>query len=164
MKAESASLPKGADLLIIAPPGEANQQAVVLILNAEAMADGLPTIGKRQRVFVRVGKINHGRAEDRPVTAEQNPRCQPQLFLVAQVLDRGVDVSIEPQIPYLRVRLLRSDREVDLVTADGEIALVDSVPMGDVDETAVADPCSSHDVRNTVVKARTFRENIEVTP
>ena len=109
MKAESASLPEGADLLIIAPPGEANLQAVVLILNAEAVADGLPTIGKRQRVFVLVGKVDDGRAEDRPVTTEQDPRGQPQLFLVAQVLDRRVDVPIEPQIADLRVGLLRAD-------------------------------------------------------
>src|SRR5574338_845936 len=56
-QAESAAFPEGADLLIVAAPGESNLQAIVLILDAEAMPHGLPSVGERGRILVLVGEV-----------------------------------------------------------------------------------------------------------
>src|SRR5437763_8989581 len=69
VNAESAALPKGADLLIVAPPGYANLQAIILILNPEPRANRLETVCERQRVLSLVGEVDHGRTEDRPIAA-----------------------------------------------------------------------------------------------
>src|SRR3954470_16151167 len=67
VNAESAALPEGADLLIVAPPGHANLQAIVFILNAEPRPDRLETVSERQRVLSLVGQVDNGSAENRPV-------------------------------------------------------------------------------------------------
>ena len=89
------ALPEGADLLIVAAPGEANLQAIVFILDAEAVAHRLLPVGKRQRVLALVGEVDDGSPEDRPVAAEQDAAGKAQLFRVAQILDRRVDVPVE---------------------------------------------------------------------
>src|SRR5690349_5537783 len=102
---EGASLPEGADALIVAPPRYAKLQAIILVLNADTVAHRLEAIGHRQRVFALVSKIDDRGAEYRPVALEQDARGEPQLFLVAQVLDRRIDVSIEAQVADLCVGL-----------------------------------------------------------
>src|SRR5206468_11164377 len=74
VNAESAALPEGADLLIVAAPRDANLQAIILILNPNARANRLESVCQRKRVFSLVGQINHGRAEDRPIATEQHAR------------------------------------------------------------------------------------------
>src|SRR6185503_2364284 len=125
MKSEGAALPEGTEALIVAAPRNAKLQAVILIGDAQAVADPGEAVGDRKRVLVLAGQIDHSRPEDRPVTLELDPAGQPQLFLVAQILDRRVDVAVEPQIANLGIGLFGADCEVDLVAADGEIVLVD---------------------------------------
>src|SRR4051794_39312698 len=113
------------------------------------MANWLESIRKRERVLIFVGEVEHGRSEDRPVAVEQHSAGQPELLFVAKVLDGRVDVPVESQIADLRIGLFTADGEIDFIAADREIVLVEAVPVGDVDEAAIADPGSSHDIRNT---------------
>src|SRR5207248_2602478 len=99
-------------------------------------------------------------AEHRPVTVEQEPRGDAKLLLVAQIFDGRIDVAVEFEIADLGVGLGGPDREVDLVSADGEIALVDPVAVSDVDEPAVADPGSPDDVGYAPGQPGALRENI----
>src|SRR2546430_6926858 len=46
----------------------------------------------------RSREVDHRCAEDRPITSDEDPRSEPQLFPVSQVLDGGVDVPVEFQI------------------------------------------------------------------
>src|SRR4051794_18421140 len=64
VNAESATLPEGADLLIVASPGHANLQTVIFILNAQTRPNRLETVCERQRVLSFVGEVDDGRAED----------------------------------------------------------------------------------------------------
>ena len=73
-------------------------------------------------------------AEHRPIAQKLPASGQPQLFLVAQILDRRRDVAVEPQIADLGIGQVGADGEVDLVAAEREIVLVDAEAMGDVDE------------------------------
>ena len=152
VKAEGAALAEGSDLLIVAPPREAKLKAIVLVLNAETVPHRLEPVGERQRIFVLVGQVDHGRAEDRPVALEQHSAGEPEFLLVAQILDRGIDVAVEPQVAELNVGLLGTDREVDLVPADGEIVLVDPIAVRDVDQASVADARPSDEVGEAIVK------------
>src|SRR5215212_10412702 len=73
MKGKGASLAEGADALIVAAPGKSNLQAIILILDPQAMSDRFPAIRQRQRVLALVGQVDDGRSEDRPIMAEQDP-------------------------------------------------------------------------------------------
>ena len=88
-----------------------------------------------------------------------HPAGEPQLFLVAQILDRGVDVAVEPQIADLDIGLVAADGQVDLVAAEREIVLVDPEAVGEVDQPAEADAGAADDVGEAVGKPGAVREN-----
>src|SRR5437868_1861340 len=155
---EGAPLAEGPDALIVAAPGHAKLQAIILIFDADAVADRLPTVAQRKRVLGLVGEIDDAGAEYRPIAVEQDPSRDAQLLPIAQILDRRVDVAVELEIADLSVGLRRADGEVDLVSADREIILVDPVAVGDVDEAAVADARASDDVRYAACQSRSFGE------
>src|SRR5437762_7765570 len=54
VNAERAAFAEGADLLIVAPPGDADLQAIVFIFDAEPVSHRLETVGERKRVFLLV--------------------------------------------------------------------------------------------------------------
>src|SRR3954453_11439350 len=60
VNAESAALPEGADLFIVATPRDANLKAIILILNPEPRANRLETVCERKRVLSLVGEVDHG--------------------------------------------------------------------------------------------------------
>src|SRR5579884_1192742 len=139
VNAEGAPFSESADLLIVPPPGKANLNAVVLVLDAEAVPHRLETVGEGQRVLVLVGEVDYGCSEQRPVALEQHPSGEPQFLDIAEILDRRIDVPVELQVADLGVGLVGADGEVHLVPANREGALVDAITVGDVDEAAVAD-------------------------
>src|SRR5256885_1264659 len=100
---EGAPLAEGSDPLIVAAPGHAKLQAIVLIFDADPIANRLPTVGQRQRVLGLVGEIDDAGAEYRPITVEQDSRGDAQLLPVAQILNRRVDVAVELEIADLGV-------------------------------------------------------------
>src|SRR6187551_3450756 len=114
MKGEGASLAERPDALIVATPGQAKLQAIVLIQYAQPMSHRREAVGDGQGVLSLVGEIEDGRAEDRPIAAEQDTAGKAQLFLVAQILDRGIDIAVEAEVANLDVGLIRADREVEL--------------------------------------------------
>src|ERR1041384_5351453 len=52
MKSESTALSERPDMLIVAAPRQAKLQALVLVGDAEPVADRGPAVGQRQRVFL----------------------------------------------------------------------------------------------------------------
>src|SRR3954453_8465978 len=106
MKPESASLSERPDVLIVAAPRQAKLQALVFVRDAQAIADWRPPIGQRQRVLVLAGEVDDGRSENRPIASEFHAAGDPQLFLVAEILDGRVDVAVEPQVADLSIGLL----------------------------------------------------------
>src|SRR3954469_16486270 len=98
MESEGASLAERSDALIVATPRQAKLQAIVLIEKSEPMADRSEAIRNRQRILSLVRKVEDGRAEDGPIAVEENAASQAQFFLVAQILDVRVDVSVETEI------------------------------------------------------------------
>src|SRR5207248_1517404 len=123
-----------------------NLQAIVFILNAEPMPHRLKTVGKGERVFLLRRQIDNRRTENRPVTPNEDAPSESQLLFVPQVLDRRIDIPVEPKITDLRVSLLGADREVDFVPANCERILIQTVPFGDVDQPTETDPGSSHNI------------------
>src|SRR6476620_5933589 len=71
---EGTSLAEGPDALIVAPPGHAKLQAIVLIFDAKAISHRLPAVGDRQRIFALVSEVDDARAKDRPVAREFHAR------------------------------------------------------------------------------------------
>src|SRR5262245_45944295 len=52
MNSDGVPSNEGADALIVPLPRKSNLQAIILILDAEAVPDRLPAVGERQRVFL----------------------------------------------------------------------------------------------------------------
>src|SRR3954447_9717638 len=115
MKGESASLSERPDALIVAAPRQAKLNAIVLIIDAEAVAHGLKAVRQRERILALVGEVDDGRPEHRPVALELHAAGEPQLLLVAQIFDGRVDVAVEPQIADLDIGLFAADGEVELL-------------------------------------------------
>src|SRR3954466_7586817 len=69
--------------LIIAPPGETELDAIVVVGNAEPVADRIEAVGDRERVLATAGEVDHGGAEDRPVAGEADPAAEADLLAVA---------------------------------------------------------------------------------
>src|SRR5438132_11420389 len=97
MKSESATLSERPDVLIVAPPRQAKLQAIVLVGDPQAVTNGRPAVGERQRVFVLAGEVDDACAAHRPVAGELHAPCHPEFFLVAKGLNRRVDVAVPPQ-------------------------------------------------------------------
>src|SRR5579864_6364529 len=68
---EGTSLAEVADALIVAAPAYAKLQAIVLILDADPVAYGLPAIGARRWILVIVGNIDDLCSKARLVTMEE---------------------------------------------------------------------------------------------
>src|SRR4051794_10426404 len=137
MKGKGASLSKSADLLIVAPPRQAKLQAVVFIFDAQAVPNWLKPVGERKRVLALVCEVDDGGSEDRPIAPKKHSAGEPQLLLVAQILDRRINIAVEAEVADLRIGLVGTESEVDLVTAHGEIALVEAIAMGEVDQPPI---------------------------
>src|SRR4051794_24424216 len=146
MKGKGASLSKSADLLIVAPPRQAKLQAIIFIFDAQAVPNRLKSVGERERVLALVGQVDDRGSENRPIATEEDPAGKTQLLLVAQILDRRVDVAVEAEVADLGIGLVGTESEVDLVAADGEIALVETIAMREVDQPPVTDARSSNDI------------------
>src|SRR3546814_6953228 len=58
---------------IVAAPGQRDRQAVVLIGDAEAVANRFPAVPAAQRVVPHARQIDDGRTEHRPVAREGDP-------------------------------------------------------------------------------------------
>src|ERR1051325_2790836 len=102
MKSESTALSERPDMLIVGAPRQAKLQAFVLVGQAQAVANRGPAVGQRQRVLLLAGEVDDARSEHRPVAREFDPGGDPQLLLVAEILDGRVDVAIEAEIADLR--------------------------------------------------------------
>src|SRR3954454_21355036 len=152
VKAESAAFVEGADLFIVVPPRESNLQAIVLVLNAEAVPNRLPPVSHRQRILVFVSQINDGRAEDRPIAMEEDSARNPDFLLIAKIFHGSIDVTIELQVANLKIGLCRADCQVDFVPAGGEVAFVDTVAVGDVDQSSETDTRATNDVGHAIVE------------
>ena len=48
-----------AGILIIAPPGEPQSEAIIFIGDAEPVADRCEAVGARRRILFLIGEINH---------------------------------------------------------------------------------------------------------
>src|SRR4051812_4601833 len=96
----AAEIPGG---VVIAPPGDPDFEAIVVIADADAMAHRFVAVGDRQRILATVGEIDDGRAEDRPVAGEADPAAESNLLAVAQILDRRIDIAVEAQIADRRI-------------------------------------------------------------
>src|SRR5687768_12191463 len=62
--------------LVIPPPGHAELDTVVVVEDTEPVPDRLEAIRERERILVAIGEIDHGRAEDRPITGETHPAAE----------------------------------------------------------------------------------------
>src|SRR5438045_1662313 len=143
MNGEGASPSKGPDALIVATPSHAKLQTIILILDSKAVANRLPAVGRRGRILILVGEIDHRGSEDRPIASDEDSGGNAKFLTVAQVLDAGVDIAVELEVADLCIGLAAADRQVDFVPPNGKIAFVDAVAVSDVDKAAVANSRSS---------------------
>src|SRR3954462_10741407 len=86
---EGVPAPRVAACFIVAPPGQAKLDAIVVVEDAEPVTDRLEAIGDGEGIFLAIGEVDDGRAEHRPITREAHPAAQPDLLAIAQILDRG---------------------------------------------------------------------------
>src|SRR5690349_3925555 len=100
---KSAALPELPDPLIVALPRYAKLKTFVLIGEAEAMAHRFETVGDAERILVGIAEVEHGRSEHRPVGQYLPATGEPQLFLVAKILDGRRNVAIEAEITDLGI-------------------------------------------------------------
>src|SRR6185295_17762618 len=114
----------------------AKLDAIVVVEDAETVTDRLETVGERERVLPSIGEVDHGRAEDRPVAREADPAAEPDLLAVAQILDRRVDVAVEPQIADRRIGPAAADGRIDFVAAGRERVLVEAEAVDEGDQPA----------------------------
>jgi len=145
--------------LIIAPPGQAKLDAIVVIEDAEAVADRLEPVGDRQRILLPAGEVDHGRAEDRPIAGEADPPAEPDLLAVAQILDRRIDVPVEPQIADRGIGPQAADDGVDLVAAQRHAVLVDAEAVGEADEAADAQVAAADEIGEAPRQAGARRQD-----
>src|SRR5260221_3077625 len=85
---EGAPLAECPDALIVATPGHAKLQAIVLIFDAEAVADPLPTTGYWPGVLRLLCEVDGAPAGDSPIAPRERPRRNPQDPPHAQEPDR----------------------------------------------------------------------------
>src|SRR3546814_3215442 len=101
---------------IVAPPGDAELKAFVLIGKADPVADRLETNGDGERVFAPGGEIDDGGTVDRPVASESPARAQPDLLPVPKVFKE--DVAIKSEITDGDVGLPGADRRSEEHTSE----------------------------------------------
>src|SRR5687767_15060083 len=114
IEGEGAALPEVADALIVALPLDAKVKTVVFVIDAQPEPHRLKAVGVAGRVFNLAGKVEYRCGEHRPIVQEFEPTRDPELFLVAQILDRGADVAVEAEVADLDVTLLGAGGEIDL--------------------------------------------------
>src|SRR3546814_8244335 len=95
---ESVAVPRVARLLIVPAPGQAELQAIVLIGDPKAMANGFIAVGNRNRVLLGIGEVNDRRPEYGPEARDLQPAAKPDFFPVLQILQVRTDVAVKPQI------------------------------------------------------------------
>src|SRR3546814_6405880 len=66
--------------------GQAELQAIVLIGDPKAMANGLIAVGNRNRVLLGIGEVNDRRPEYGPEARDLQPAAKPDFFPVLQIL------------------------------------------------------------------------------
>ena len=91
-------------------------------------------------------EIEHRRPENRPVAMEFPTPGDADFLLVAQILDRGVDIAIEAQIVDPGIGFGGADGQVELVAADRQIVLVQPEAVGEIDEPSELEAGAADDV------------------
>src|SRR4051794_18678954 len=138
---------------IVAPPGDPELDAIVIVEDSEPVPDRIEAVGDRQRILAPAGQVDHRRAEDRPVASEAHPTAEANLLAVAQIFDRRVDVAVEAQIADRRIGPPAADRRVDLVAAKRETVLVDPEAVDEADQPAELHIGPPDDIGEAVGKA-----------
>src|SRR4051794_38785583 len=143
---EGVPAPRVAACFIVAPPGQAKLDAIVIVEDAEPVADRLEAVGERERILAAIGEIDHGGAEDGPVAREAHAPAEPDLLAVAQILDRGIDVAVQPQITDRRIGPPPAHGRVNLVAAGRQAVLVEPEAVDEADQPADLDRGAPDDV------------------
>src|SRR3546814_5579799 len=73
---EIVAVPRVARLLIVPAPGQAELQAIVLIGDPKAMANGLIAVGNKNRVLLGIGEVKDRRPEYGPEARDLQPRSE----------------------------------------------------------------------------------------
>ena len=63
------------------------------------MADRGESVRDGQWILLPAGQVDDRRAEDRPVACEADPTAEADLLTIAEILDRRIDVPVEPNAP-----------------------------------------------------------------
>src|SRR3546814_13409879 len=87
----------------------AERQAIVLIGDPKAMANGFIAVGNRNRVLLGIGEVNDRRPEYGPEARDLQPAAKPDFFPVLQILQVRTDVAVKPQISDHRISASRSE-------------------------------------------------------
>src|SRR3546814_19533325 len=74
---KAVAAPRVAGVAIVAAPGQRDRQAVVLIGDAEAVANRFPAVPAAQRVVPHARQIDDGRTEPRTVARAAAPAPSP---------------------------------------------------------------------------------------
>src|SRR5690606_6161337 len=145
---ESVAVPGVARLLIVPAPGQAELQAIVLIGDPKAMANGFIAVGNRNRVLLGIGEVNDRRPEYGPEARDLQPAANLDSFPVLEILRIRADVAVNLQISDHGISAARSDRGINLVRADRQAVLVQPIAVAQADEFLVADGRAPDDVRH----------------
>ena len=74
--------------LIVPPPRNANLEAIVVIQDADPVADRVEALRLAQRVLGAVGEVDHRRSEDRPVTGKGDAPADPHFLAPSKPVGR----------------------------------------------------------------------------
>src|SRR3546814_8474058 len=95
---KAVAAPRVAGVDIVAAPGQRDRQAVVLIGDAEAVANRFPAVPAAQRVVPHARQIYDGRTEHRPVAREGDPAAGADFLAILKILGQAGDVAVEARI------------------------------------------------------------------
>src|SRR3546814_15501299 len=83
---------------IVAAPGQRDRQAVVLIGDAEAVANRFPAVPAAQRVVPHARQLDDGRTEHRPVAREGDPAAGAAFLAILKLLGQAGGVAVEARM------------------------------------------------------------------
>ncbi len=141
-------------VLVIAPPGQTESKAIVLILRRRAGA--APAWNPSADATAGLRRGRSGRPSPTRTSTRNGANCtRPPTRTSSRSRKSsiaGVDVAVEAEIAEQDISLLRSNRRVDLVAADREIVLVEPIAVGERDEIADAHRRSARQCRTASVR------------
>ena len=79
VEGEAVAGAEASDPLIIPPPGQPDLEAVVRILDADAVPHRFPAVADRERILALVAEVDDGCSEHRPIAVEQDAPRQAKL-------------------------------------------------------------------------------------